>query len=135
MPSSASYLLLIRDAPPAVYDAMSDEERLQGMRRWNEWVEGMQRSGRLDRADPLESAGRVVGGARADHVMDGPFAEAKEMVGGYFLVRAADLDEATAMARACPSLKYGMSIEIRPIAAACDLARSLGWETMEEPVA
>ena len=133
--SAGTYLLLIRDAPPETYDALPAEERLQGMRRWNDWVEGMERSGRLERADPLESAGRVVGGTRGEHVVDGPFAEAKEMVGGYFLVRSADLDEATAMARECPSLGYGMTIEIRPIAAACHVARSIGWETMEEPAA
>ncbi len=131
----ASYLLLIRDVPPATYDALPAEERLQGMRRWNEWVDGLAASGRLERADPLESAGRVVGGARGRRVLDGPFAEAKEMVGGYFLVRAADIDAATAMARACPFLQYGMTIEVRPIAGACHLARSLGWETMEEPAA
>ena len=132
---AGTYLLIIRDAPPETYDALPAEERLQGMRQWNAWVDGMQRGGRIDRADTLEGAGRVVGGARADRVMDGPFAEAKEMVGGYFLVRAADLDEATALARECPFLRYGMSIEIRPVAAACHLARSLGWETMEEPAA
>ncbi len=131
----AGYLLLIRDAPQAVYDKLPPEERLQGMRRWNAWVDGLAASGRLERADPLESAGRVVGGARGQRVLDGPFAEAKEMVGGYFLVRAADLDEATAMAQECPFLQYGMTIEVRPTAAACHLARSLGWDTMEEPAA
>ncbi len=76
-----------------------------------------------------------VGGARGAHVTDGPFAEARELIGGYFLVSAANLDEATAMAQECPFLEYGMTIEVRPVAAACHLARSLGWETMQEPAA
>lgn len=133
--NAATHLLIIRDAPPAVYDALSPEERLQGMRHWNDWVDRLAASGRIRAADPLESSGRVVGGARGEHVTDGPFAEARELIGGYFLVSAADLDEATAMARECPFLSYGMTIEVRPIASACHLARSLGWDTMEEPAA
>ena len=47
-------------------------------------------------------------------VLDGPYAETKEQFAGYFFVTAADLDEAIAWARRCPSSKYG-SIEIRPV--------------------
>ena len=64
---------------------------------------------------------------------DGPFAEAKEVVGGYILIEAASLDEATAIAEQCPNLPYGMVVEVRPIGQACHLARSLGWATMRGP--
>jgi hypothetical protein len=47
-------------------------------------------------------------------VLDGPYADTKEQFAGYFFVTAADLDEAIAWARRCPSSKYG-SIEIRPV--------------------
>ena len=63
----------------------------------------------------------------------GPFAEAKELVGGYFIVTAASLDEATLLAEQCPLLAFGMTVEVRPVAGACHLARSLGWDTMREP--
>jgi hypothetical protein len=43
------------------------------------------------------------------------------------------MDEATAIARECPNLPHGMEVEVRPIAQACHLARSLGWETMRGP--
>jgi hypothetical protein len=48
-------------------------------------------------------------------VIDGPFTESKEAVAGYILLRVADLDEATEIAKACPGLEHGMSVEVRPI--------------------
>ncbi len=133
--AAATHLMIIRDAPPETYDALSEEERLRSMRDWNAWVEGMVSRGKVRDGQPLEAAGRVISGAGGATVTDGPFAEAKEMVGGFFLLAVTDLDEATVLARACPNLKYGMSVEVRPIAGACHVARSLGWETMEEPAA
>ncbi len=103
------------------------------MERWNEWVDGMAARGQMQRGDPLEPAGRVVRAGQGVRALDGPYAEAKEVVAGYFLVSAANLDEAAGIARECPHLIYGMTIEVRPLAPACELARSLGWETMREP--
>jgi hypothetical protein len=66
--------------------------------------------------------------------VDGPFAEAKELVGGYILVTASSLEEATAIAEQCPRLGEGLTVEVRPVAQACALARSLGMRTMREPI-
>jgi hypothetical protein len=49
-------------------------------------------------------------------VTDGPFAETKEIVGGYFFLSVADLDEATAIAQHCPGLPLGLTVEVRPVA-------------------
>lgn len=48
-------------------------------------------------------------------VVDGPYAEAKEVMGGYFIVQAADYDEAVKVSQSCPHLKYGGSIQLREI--------------------
>jgi hypothetical protein len=133
MDTGSSYLLIFRETMPERYEAMSPEELRAALDRWNGWCDALAAEGRLEAGHPLEPAGRLVatvGGARG---LDGPFAEAKELIGGYFLLRAADLDEATAIAEQCPNLPYGMSVEVRPVAGACHLARSLGWETMREP--
>ena len=53
------------------------------------------------------------------NVSDGPFAEAKETVAGYFLLTVADEDEAIEIAKQCPALPYGMTVEIRPLLARC----------------
>lgn len=131
--TSDSYLLLVRDTTPEVYEAMSSDERRKALDRWNAWVDGMAARGKLRDGRPLKETARVVSGSRGERVTDGPFAEAKELVGGYFLLAETTLEEATAIARQCPLLPFGMTVEIRPIAAACHLATSIGWETMRGP--
>lgn len=132
-PTPSSFLLLVRETTPEAYDAMSPAERRRSLDRWNAWVDEMAARGKLRDGQPLQATGRLVSGARGERVTDGPFTEAKELVGGYFLLTDVTLDEATAIAQQCPNLAYGMTVEIRPIAAACHLATSLGWETMRGP--
>ena len=133
-PPSSAYLLVIRESSPESYETMMPEQRRQSMREWNEWVDGLVARGRVQLGHPLAPEGRIVSGARGQRIVDGPFAEAKEVIGGFFLLSAESIDDATALVQQCPSLQHGMTIEIRPIADACHLARSLGWQTMEEPV-
>lgn len=130
---SFPYLLIFRDSTPDRYEAMSPEQRRECLEQWNAWGGGLMERGIMQHGHPLELAGRVVSGARGKHVVDGPFAEAKELIGGYFLLNVAGLEEATAIAQRCPLLPYGMTVEVRPVADACHLARSLGWQTMHEP--
>lgn len=113
------YLLIFRESSPDIYKSMSATQRQQLMEQWNAWYDGLAAQNKVQHGHPLEPQGRVVTGARGERVVDGPFAEATEAIGGYFLLTVADLDEATAIAQRCPSLQYGMSVEVRPIAAAC----------------
>lgn len=131
--TSSEYLLIIRESSPESYEAMTADQRRESMDEWNAWVDSMIARGKVQRGDPLQPGGRVISGARGERVLDGPFAEAKEVVGGYFLLCAENIDEATALAQECPNLKHGMTIEIRPVAHACHVARALGWEGMREP--
>lgn len=133
--SAADYLLIFRESSPERYLVMSEAERRVALQQWNEWCATLAAQGTLQEGNPLENVGRVVSGARRPALLDGPFAEAKELIGGYFLITAASLDEATAIAEGCPNLEHGMTIEVRPVAGACHLARSLGWSTMQGPTA
>jgi hypothetical protein len=132
--ATSSYLLVFRETTPERYEEMSHEERRAALERWNAWCDGLLAEGRLQAGNTLAPEGRVVsreGGVRAvGSAVDGPFAEAKELIGGYILLRASSLEEAVAIAEQCPSLPYGMEVEVRPVAEACHLARSLGWATM-----
>ena len=130
---SSSYLLIFRETALESYEAMSEEELRSALDRWNGWCDRLAAEGRLQSGHPLEDVGRVVSSAGKAKPVDGPFAETKELIGGYFLLTAESLDEATAIAEQCPNLPYGMTVEVRPVAGACHLARSLGWETMREP--
>lgn len=129
---SSDYLLIFRESTPERYAAMSVEQRREALRDWNAWCDQLAAEGKLKSGHPLHSQGRIVAGTREKRVLDGPFAEAKEMIGGYFLLAASDLDEATAIAEQSPNLKYGMTVEVRPVAGGCHLARSLGLQGMRE---
>lgn len=68
-----------------------------------------------ERLQPASAATTVRTDDGKTEVLDGPYADTKEQLAGYFLIDVADLDEAIAWARRCPSSRYG-SIEIRPLA-------------------
>lgn len=118
-PENSPYLLLFRDPGPNAYKQLSPDERQQLMQQWNEWYDSLARGGQLQHGYPLDSGGRVVAGRNGERITDGPFAESTEAIGGYFLLTVANLDEATAIARRCPSLRLGMQVEVRPIVGEC----------------
>lgn len=119
METKSPYLLIFRDTASDTYKALSAEQRQRLMEQWNAWYDGLEAAGKVEHGHPLEPGGRVVAGPRGERVTDGPFAEATEGIGGYFLLMVESLDEATEVARHCPSLPYGMSVEVRPVADAC----------------
>lgn len=119
METKSPFLLIFRDGSPEAYKRMSPDERQYLMEQWNTWYAGLAAAGKVEHGNPLEPGGRVVAGAEGHRVTDGPFAEATEAIGGYFVLAVADLDEATEIARGCPSLRYGMSVEVRALAEVC----------------
>ena len=116
-PSSAQpFLLLFRNAGADVHAHLTPDERVALARRWNEWYDGLAARGKVQHGQPLELGGRVVSGPKGERITDGPYAEAKEVVGGYLYLTVADLDEATAIATQCPGLPLGLTVEVRPLA-------------------
>lgn len=92
----------------------SPEEMQRQMAKWGAWIQELSKAGKFKAGDPLESGGKLVTG-RGKVVTDGPFAEAKDLVGGYLLVTAKDLAEATELARGCPIFETDGSVEVRAI--------------------
>ena len=80
------------------------------------WLKDLTEKGHVkDPGHPLERAGKLVSGKNRS-VTDGPFAEAKDVVGGYTVVQAVDLAEATALASGCPIFDIADgSVEVRPL--------------------
>jgi hypothetical protein len=110
------YLLLIYD-PESHYAAMAPQDMGALMGEWGQFHEEITAAGVVeasDRLQPIASATtlRVRGGKVT--TTDGPFAETKEQLGGYYLIKVPSLDEALAWARKIPSSRIG-SIEVRPI--------------------
>lgn len=133
--ASSAYLLIFRESTPERYESMSQQQRRESLDAWNAWCDDLVAEGKMQHGHPLEPSGRIVSAAGGKRAIDGPYAESKELVGGYILVEAASIDEAVELAERCPLLPHGMTVEVRPIAGGCHLARSLGWETMRGPAA
>lgn len=115
------YLLLFRNTGPENHQHLSPDQRQQLVTRWNEWFDGLVAEGKAVEGQPLELATRLVSGASGGRVIDGPFAEAKEAVGGFVKLMVGGLAEATVIAQRHPGLAYGMVIEIREMAPDCHL--------------
>ena len=93
----------------------SPERAQQMMQKWMAWFKELADNGHLkDRGQPLERAGKLVNGKRKT-VTDGPFAEAKDVVGGYTLILAKDLNEAAELSKGCPILEFDGKVEVRPV--------------------
>ena len=83
------------------------------------WFEGLAKEGRVKSGHPLMNEGKIVSGRKGQTVADGPFAESKEAIGGYFYLHVSGMDEALEIAKQCPGLDYGAQVEVRPVAAMC----------------
>jgi hypothetical protein len=112
------YMLLIYDEEQA-WAKMSEAERAQMMSEYRQLSADLKASGQYvagSQLQPIAAATsvRVRGGKRV--VTDGPFAETREQLGGYYLIEAKDLDEAIAIGARIPSARVG-TIEVRPVVA------------------
>lgn len=132
--NTAPYMLLFHDSSPSCYAGLSPEQIQQFLTQWNSWYDGLIAEGKLDHGRPLEQERRVVSGARGERVVDGPFAESKESIAGYFLLMVKNIDEATGIAKGCPGLAHGLVVEVRPVADCCHAAKSIGLKSMRETV-
>ena len=110
------YLLLIYDRE-SNWSEMSEAERGQMMQDYGAFTESIRGSGHYKGGNPLQPiATATTVRVREGKTMttDGPFAETREQLGGYYLIDAKDLDDALAVAARIPSARIG-SIEVRPI--------------------
>ena len=112
---SKTFLLILRGG--STRNDMSPTEYGQVIQKYMAWVESLKTSGHYKAGEPLEKDGKVLSGKRPTLVTDGPFAESKETVGGYFMITARNLDEAAEVARGCPIFDNNGTVEVRPIAA------------------
>ena len=108
----AAFMLIFRNSNPL---ERSPEQMQQDMQKWIAWFDGLTKAGVYKgQAAPLEPAGKVVRGSRKT-VSDGPYAEAKDLVGGYAIVEAKDLEAAVDIARGCPTYERDGVVEVRPV--------------------
>ena len=93
----------------------SPEQAQQVIEKWMAWFKDMAGKGHVkDQGQPLERTGKLVKGKQKT-VTDGPFAEVKDVIGGYTLIEARDLDHAVELSKGCPIFEREGAVEVRPV--------------------
>ena len=96
--------------------ATATEEQLQqAMKKWKLWIEELSRQGKYLGGQRLTRNGSVLK-AGEKQIIDGPYAESKEIVGGLIVIKANDLQDAIETAKNCPILNYNGIVEVREVA-------------------
>jgi hypothetical protein len=92
----------------------SPEQMKEVLKHWQQWIKSVAQTGNYSSTNRLLSEGKTL---KPNNVItDGPYMEAKEMIGGYLVVKASSLDEAIEMAKTCPNLVGGNgSVEVRAV--------------------
>jgi hypothetical protein len=108
-PTPSEYLLLFRNN--AWYQDLAPDVIQESMNRFTEWADQLSRDGKLKSGGPLETIGKTL--TSRNVVTDGPFAESKEAVAGFFVIEAASLEAAVEVANGCPGLDVGQTVEVR----------------------
>jgi hypothetical protein len=110
------YLLMLY-AEEAAWAKMNKEQQQQGVAAYGAYTEALKKAGVWVGSNRLQPVGtattvRVTNGK--SQVLDGPYLESKEQLGGYYLIDVADLDAALSWAARCPGASHGV-IEVRPV--------------------
>ncbi|MEQ9591413.1 MAG: YciI family protein [Cyclobacteriaceae bacterium] len=107
------YLFVFRGGRDQVAEESPEQMQIH-MQKWSVWMEGLAKEGKLIGGQPLQKEGKVVakGGKM---ITDGPFTEGKEVVGGYLIVKAKDIDGAVEISKGCPIYEFDGTTEVREL--------------------
>jgi hypothetical protein len=83
------------------------------MQKWMGWVDDLKKKGIYLAGEALLPTGKTL--RKGNVVTDGPFAESKEIIGGFFIIKASDMDEALSIAGDCPDLPLDGRVEVRDV--------------------
>jgi hypothetical protein len=126
----SEYMLLFRGTD--WHMGLSPQEIDQVVNRMKSWFDRLTAEGKAKAGKPLFHEGKIVSQKYGRLVIDGPFAETKEAIGGFFLLEVGSLDEATEIAKEFPCLEYGADVEVRPVAPQCMVGETAQQKTARE---
>ena len=92
----------------------SPEDMQASMGKWMAWIEKLSKADRYVSGEPLLPGGKLIKGSNKN-VTDGPFTEGKEIVGGFFIIKAKDYNEAVALCADYPDYDKGGVIQLRQV--------------------
>jgi hypothetical protein len=108
------FMMIFRMAPMGDYQP-TPEQLQESVKQWQDWIGGIAAQGKFASTNQLGFTGKTL---KSDGIVtDGPYAEVKEIVGGYIIVKADDIDDAMRLAQGCPILYIGGHVEVREIMA------------------
>lgn len=106
------FMMLFRHIPNSATEP-STEDMSGEIKKWQDWIGSIAAQGKFIGTNQLQDSGKMLS---PEHVItDGPYTEVKEIVGGYMMVKAENYDDALEMAKGCPVLTYGNTVEVREI--------------------
>lgn len=108
------FMLIFRGGDTHVHTAKDSKEVREYIQSWDTWMGGLGQKGILAGGEPLQTTGKQVNG-KSKVVIDGPFMDSKEILGGYLIVNAKDIDDAVEIAKGCPIFEENGKVEVRPI--------------------
>lgn len=110
----SQFMLFIRNGDEP--NELSPEEIQQAIQRFSAWARKLREQGKLIAAEKLkDNEGLMLNARNGQIVVDGPFAETKETIGGYFIIEAGNLEEAIEITKECPALSQGGKVELREV--------------------
>ena len=104
--------LLIMKGSPKAWEAFGAEEKQRIMEKYYAFVNGLKREDRFKGGSALKAGGTSLRSEKGLVLEDGPFSETKEALNGYFVFAAKDRAEALGLARQCPALTHGETVEV-----------------------
>lgn len=110
----AKFLLLLRGGDAGTRD-YTPEQFQQLVQMYDDWAARLHREGRIRGGERLGNGGHTVRVRDGETIVDGPYAETKENIGGYFLIETDDVREAAEIAKGCPILNHGGLVDVREV--------------------
>lgn len=106
------FMMIFRNAYDPAFKP-SPEQMQASIKQWQDWMGGIAAQGKFIATNRLGFNGKTL--KPSNVISDGPYAEIKEIVGGYVLVKAENIDEAIKLAEGCPILAIGGHVEVRDV--------------------
>jgi hypothetical protein len=106
------FMMIFRMSPMGDFQP-TPEQMQEGIKQWQDWIGGIAAQGKFVSTNQLGFEGKTLLPNKT--VTNGPYAEVKEIVGGYIIVKANSIDEAIQLAGGCPILFIGGNVEVRDI--------------------
>jgi hypothetical protein len=94
---------------------LSPEHMQEHMGKWMAWIDKLRKADQYVAGEPLLPGGKLVSGANGKSVTDGPYTEGKEVVGGFFIINAKNIDEAVALSKGFPDFEHGGKVQVRQV--------------------